>query len=125
MKDKEEMPKPSKMVAARRQKIVDALLETLTSPNSPIAAEDIYHFEFAAGAYGTAKVLDSHLQELCHYPDVQKELAVAAVVHALNWLMRSTEPVPAPPEPIKPPKPEEPVKSPPVEHHVWRCDRRE
>jgi hypothetical protein len=85
------MPKPSKMVAARRQKIVDVLLEVLTSPDSPITAEDVYHFEFAAGAYGTAKVLDSHLQELCHYPDVQKELAVAAVVHSLNWLMRSTE----------------------------------
>jgi hypothetical protein len=86
------MPRPSKLVAARRQKIIDALLEVLTSPDSPITAEDVYHFEFAAGAYGTAKVIDSHLQELCHYPDVQKELAVAAVAHALNWLMRSSEP---------------------------------
>lgn len=51
------MPRPSKLVVARRQKIIDALSEVITAPDSSLTPEELYHFEFVASAYGATGVM--------------------------------------------------------------------
>jgi hypothetical protein len=81
------MSSAKKLVAHRRERIVCALAELLTSPQSPISAEDIYHFMFVASNFGTATVLDNHLQEFANHLDLQTEISVAVLVHVLNRLI--------------------------------------
>lgn len=52
------MSSAKKLVADRRERIVSALTELLTSPQSPITSDEIYHFEFVASAYCATGVIN-------------------------------------------------------------------
>lgn len=90
------MPRPSRLVQERRQKIIDSLLEVLTG--DAITSAELDHFKATSCFFDSAKVLDKFLREFANHPDVQKEVAVSVVTHVLDRLMNGlpgNEPVPA------------------------------
>jgi hypothetical protein len=70
------------MVAERRQKIVNSLLEVLTG--DAITFAELDHFRITAHAFDAAKTLDKFLREFVNFPDVQAEVAVACVTHVFT-----------------------------------------
>jgi hypothetical protein len=71
-------------VLERRERILSALLELLTAPDSPISREDLAHFRYVNLTFGSAQAVDVILQKYVHYPDTQIEIAVSIVAHVLE-----------------------------------------
>jgi hypothetical protein len=82
---------PSKMVANRRKKVVDTLLELLTSPDSPVTTAEVEHFVMTGVYFKVTDEIDKILQGFSGTPDLEIELAVGIVVHVLNRLLRSAK----------------------------------
>jgi hypothetical protein len=81
------MPFPSKLVVARRQKIIDTLCELITRPDSPIDQETLGHFLLCSQYFSVSEKIDKILDSYSQTPDLRTELQIGAICHLLNRLI--------------------------------------
>jgi hypothetical protein len=57
----------------RRQRAIDFLDDTLTSPNCPLDADDLGHFRLVGGWYGSTEMLKPLAAANDEWPEVAQE----------------------------------------------------
>jgi hypothetical protein len=91
------MPSPCKMVVERRRRVIDSLLEVLTSPTSEIETSDIDHFVLFSHYFGVLEVLEKVLDGKADNAEIRTEMEIGCICYLLNKLVKAPEAKEVPP----------------------------
>ena len=84
-------PSEKQLTFDRRNKIANSLLETITSPDSPVSREELGHFRLVAAYFNAGKAIDAFIGSAVDRPELHSELLVSMIVECLNRLLEFPE----------------------------------
>jgi hypothetical protein len=70
----------------RRQKLINSVLDLLTSPEAP-GPEEAYHWIFVASIFGSKKLLDDVVAGTTNRPELREELLCGLIFDVMNRLI--------------------------------------